>query len=281
MVEVYKRNKMATEITAEIVSTPEGHAQGLMGRKKLGDNSGMLFVFPRSKRLSFWMANTYIPLDIAFVGADGRIRQIEKMSPLCTKSIPSRDECRYALEVNEGWFSKNGIEVGAQVAMPPMEPSPGIDQSTQGGMLGQDPSQPQQPSPELKIKQDNRQILEAVKAHGVRTMIQFETMDGNIVPAALIDPDFEFVDGKHERDDRHPGINSQILAFDNRHGHEIRIIIDNIKTIADEKGNPISSVSEVEQLAKGKPLTREEDAIAKGKEARSPELSNANQVRKK
>jgi uncharacterized membrane protein (UPF0127 family) len=276
---------MATEITAEIVDTPEGHAQGLMGRKKLGDNSGMLFVFPRSKRLSFWMANTYIPLDIAFVGADGRIRQIEKMSPLCTKSIPSRDECRYALEVNEGWFSKNGIEVGAQVAMPPMEPSPGVDQSTQGGdpmggMEGLPGQDKQQPAPELKIKQDNRQILEAVKAHGVRIMIQFETMDGNIVPAALIDPDFTFVDGRKERDDRHPGINSQILAFDNRHGHEIRIIIDNIKTIADEKGNPISSVNEVEQLAKGKPLTREEDAIAKGKEARSPELSNANQVRK-
>ena len=262
---------MATEITAEIVDTPEGHATGLMGRKRLGDNSGMLFVFPRSKKLSFWMANTYIPLDIAFVGNDGRIKQIEKMSPLCTRSIPSKDECRYALEVNEGWFSKNGIQVGAQVAMPPMTPAPGVDSSL-GGMGGApEQGQPQQPNPELKIKQDNRQILEAVKKHGVRVMIQFETMDGNIVPAALIDPDFTFVDGKKERDDRSPDVNSQILAFDNRHGHEIRIIIDNIKTISDEKGQPITSVMEVENLANNKPLTREEDYIAKGKEARMPE----------
>jgi uncharacterized protein len=260
------------ELTAEIVDTPEGHATGLMGRKHLGDNSGMLFVFPRNRKLSFWMANTYIPLDIAFVDDKGTIKQIEKMSPLSTRSIPSRDECRYALEVNEGWFSRNGIQVGAQVAMPPLSPSPGVDQSG----MSETGAQEQQPPAELKIKQDNRQILEAVNKHGIRVMLRFTTIDGNVVPAALIDPGFTFVDGRKEREDSKSSFKSQILAFDNRHGHEIRIIVDNIETIADENGNPITSVADVERLASGKPLTVEEDAIAKGKEKPRQELSMRN-----
>ena len=262
---------MAT-LKAEIADTPASQTWGLMGRKHLGKDSGMLFVFPRNRRLSFWMANTYIPLDIAFIGDDGRVRQIEKMAPLSTRSIPSREECRYALEVNEGWFSKNGIQVGAQVAMPPMQPAPGVgggDQAMGGPATGQQPQQP----PELKIEQDNRQILEALQGSKLRVNIRFKTMDGFEVPAALIEPGFTFVDGRKERDDNRGSLKSQILAFDNRHGHEIRIIIDNIETIADENGNPITSVAEVERLKSGRPVTVEEEALARGKEMGMPEIS--------
>ena len=80
-------------------------------------------------------------------------------------------------------------------------------------------------------------------------LVQFETIDGHVVPAALIDPDFEFVEGRKDKDDKKPSMDSQILVFDNRHGHEIRIVVDNIRTIADEAGTPIVSVMQVEQMA--------------------------------
>jgi len=99
----------------DVADTPIKREYGLMDRKSLANNRGMLFKFPQSHRLGFWMRNTYIPLDIAFIDDNGRISQIEKMYPLSTRSIRSNDNCKYALEVNAGWFKENGIKVGDKI----------------------------------------------------------------------------------------------------------------------------------------------------------------------
>jgi len=86
-----------------------------MFRKKLEPNSGMLFVYPREMPLRFYMKNTYIPLDIAFIDENGTILNIEPMTPLDETVIASKGLARYALEVNQGFFDKEGIKPGDRV----------------------------------------------------------------------------------------------------------------------------------------------------------------------
>ena len=106
------------KIKVEVVRTDEEKAKGLMFREKLGKNEGMLFVFEREETLSFWMKNTRIPLSIAFIAKDGKIVDIQDMEPFDLQSHVSARPARYALEVNQGWFKKNGIEVGDFVHIP-------------------------------------------------------------------------------------------------------------------------------------------------------------------
>lgn len=103
-------------LRVEVADNHISRSYGLMDRKSLDKNAGMLFDFPYEQRLSFWMRDTYIPLDIAFLDRYGQITQIEKMMPLSTKSIKSNNVCRYALETNQGWFKENSINVGDIVA---------------------------------------------------------------------------------------------------------------------------------------------------------------------
>lgn len=72
----------------------------------------MLFVFPESSVRSFWMQNTYIALDIAFMDPSFRIVDIQQMEPMTTDSHMSRAPAMYALEVNQGWFEAHGVEIG-------------------------------------------------------------------------------------------------------------------------------------------------------------------------
>lgn len=102
-------------IRAEIADQPETRQRGLMFRQTLPMDAGMLFVYPRAQRLSFWMQNTLIPLDIAFIDGRGIITEIRQMSPLDTENTVAAGVVPYALEVNAGWFEKHGIEAGAQV----------------------------------------------------------------------------------------------------------------------------------------------------------------------
>jgi uncharacterized membrane protein (UPF0127 family) len=104
------------KISVEIADTPTLRSTGLMHRKKLAEDSGMLFKFPRPDYLDFWMRSTYIPLDIAFLENDGTIFQIAEMYPLSTRRISSKKPCKYALEVNHGWFEKNDLGVGDKIA---------------------------------------------------------------------------------------------------------------------------------------------------------------------
>jgi len=99
-------------VKAEIAETHEERTTGLMYRKKLPDGEGMLFIFENDQVLSFWMKNTYIPLSIAYITWDGRITDIKDMYPLNENSVTSSRFVRYALEVPQGWFSRNGIQVG-------------------------------------------------------------------------------------------------------------------------------------------------------------------------
>lgn len=100
------------EIRVEVARTPEERAVGLMGRKELGKEEGMLFVFEEEGYHSFWMKDTFIPLSIAFIDREGRIVKIMDMKPLTLKSHTPPKPILYALEMNQGWFSKNGIKVG-------------------------------------------------------------------------------------------------------------------------------------------------------------------------
>ncbi len=100
------------EIRVEVAQTPEERSHGLMGRKHLGKDEGMLFIFETEDRHGFWMKNTFLPLSIAFIGKDGRIVWITDMKPLTLDShVPPRP-ILYALEMNKGWFSSHGVKVG-------------------------------------------------------------------------------------------------------------------------------------------------------------------------
>ena len=81
----------------------------------LPENRGMLFVFPYTTALSFWMMNTFIPLSIAYLDEAGVIINIADMKPQTTDPHPSSRPARYALEMNQGWFAKRGIKAGAKV----------------------------------------------------------------------------------------------------------------------------------------------------------------------
>lgn len=101
-------------VVAEVARTPDERATGLMYRESVPDGTGMLFVFPDVAPRSFWMRNTYVDLDIAYMGADFRIVSIRQMQALDSISVPSGAAAQYALEVRQGWFEERGIEVGTQ-----------------------------------------------------------------------------------------------------------------------------------------------------------------------
>jgi hypothetical protein len=85
-----------------------------MYRDDVPDGTGMLFVFQDSQIRSFWMANTYVALDVAYMDPGFRIVDIIAMEPLDTNSKPSRGPAMFALEVRQGWFAERGIEIGDQ-----------------------------------------------------------------------------------------------------------------------------------------------------------------------
>ena len=99
----------------EIADTPQRRATGLSGRSALPADQGMLFVFAYPQRLDFWMKDTAVPLSIAFISSEGIIEQIEHMTPFDLRTVRSHTPVRYALEVNQGYFEKNGIGVGSRV----------------------------------------------------------------------------------------------------------------------------------------------------------------------
>lgn len=102
-------------IRAELANTPETRRTGLMFRTKLADASGMIFVFPAERRISMWMKNTFVPLSVAFIDANGRIINIESMQPESERIHSSKAPARYALEMKQGWFRKHGVKAGDQV----------------------------------------------------------------------------------------------------------------------------------------------------------------------
>lgn len=105
-----------TVVTAEIADTPALRERGLMGREYLEEDHGMLFVYPDEQPRSFWMRNTPIALDIAFLDGNGIIINIETMEPHDDESTLSAAPAMYALEMEAGWFEAHGVAAGDRVA---------------------------------------------------------------------------------------------------------------------------------------------------------------------
>jgi len=103
------------EFRAEVAKSPEEQSRGLMGRTSLGKDEGMLFLYEREVYHGFWMKNTLIPLSIAFIDKESRIMTILDMEPLTLETHMPPGPFLYALEMNKGWFSSNGIKAGDTV----------------------------------------------------------------------------------------------------------------------------------------------------------------------
>ncbi|OZI74468.1 DUF192 domain-containing protein [Bordetella genomosp. 12] len=102
-------------IQAEVADTDAKRRIGLMNRKALPGNTGMLFVFEQPDLQCFWMRNTLLPLSIAFIADDGTISNIEDMAPQTDDAHCSRKPVRYALEMSQGWFAERGVKAGAKL----------------------------------------------------------------------------------------------------------------------------------------------------------------------
>lgn len=105
----------SARLQAEVAATAGQREIGLMHRFSLAPDHGMVFVFPDSEPLGFWMRNTYIPLSIAFIDANGIILNIEDMAPQDDSTHWSRGPAQYALEMRKGWFAERGIRAGDRV----------------------------------------------------------------------------------------------------------------------------------------------------------------------
>lgn len=103
-------------IRAEVASTDATRSTGLMYRKTLPVNGGMLFVFDMTEMQCFWMRNTPLPLSIAFIADDGTIVNIADMAPQSDDTHCSTRPVRYALEMNQGWFESRGVKPGQRIS---------------------------------------------------------------------------------------------------------------------------------------------------------------------
>lgn len=110
-------------IDVQLAMTQDQQSKGLMHRREMRQNEGMLFVFEQPSRQCFWMKNTLLPLTAAFVADDGTITNLENMEPQTTNPHCSVKPVRYVLEMNQGWFSKRGIKAGSKLGGRPFERS--------------------------------------------------------------------------------------------------------------------------------------------------------------
>lgn len=103
-------------VRMQLAVRPREMERGLMERRDLKADDGMLFVYAGTQRMSFWMRNTPTPLDIGFFTADGVLKEVYALHPFDETGVQSRSEAlKFALEVNQGWFAKNGVKPGAQL----------------------------------------------------------------------------------------------------------------------------------------------------------------------
>jgi len=111
------------QIDAQVAASPLERQVGLMYRKEMPQQEGMLFVFDQPAPQCFWMKNTLIPLTAAFVADDGRIVNLEDMKPQTTDNHCSQEPVRYVLEMNQGWFAKKNIKKGFHLTGTPFQPA--------------------------------------------------------------------------------------------------------------------------------------------------------------
>lgn len=99
-------------IEAEVAASNAARMQGLMHRRAMPAQRGMLFVFAETARHCMWMKNTFLPLSVAFLDEGGRILNIEDMQPQTEGNHCAARPARYALEMNRGWFAQRGLKAG-------------------------------------------------------------------------------------------------------------------------------------------------------------------------
>lgn len=109
-------------ISVEVARSADEKRDGLMFREFLDEDSGMFFVYQNSQRLSFWMKNTYIPLDMIFIGRDLKVKRIEDSAPPCKTQVncpiySSKEPVKYVLEVAGGVSKKIGLKEGDSVEL--------------------------------------------------------------------------------------------------------------------------------------------------------------------
>jgi uncharacterized membrane protein (UPF0127 family) len=102
----------------EIAYRPEDQETGLMNRKSMADDHGMIFVFPAERNLTFWMRNTLIPLDIVYLDRGGRVVSVKHRKPLDESSVPSDGPAMYAIELNAGAAARAGVKAGDVLKVP-------------------------------------------------------------------------------------------------------------------------------------------------------------------
>lgn len=102
-------------IEAEVAATQENRMVGLMQRRSMPANHGMLFVFTEQQRHCMWMRNTLLPLSVAFLDEQGRILNVEDMQPQTEDNHCAAKPARFALEMNLGWFKQKGLAAGTKI----------------------------------------------------------------------------------------------------------------------------------------------------------------------
>jgi uncharacterized membrane protein (UPF0127 family) len=103
-------------IEAEVAATQENRMRGLMHRKSMPIQRGMLFVFDQDDQHCMWMRNTYLPLAVAFLDAQGRIINVAEMQPQTENNHCAARPARFALEMNAGWFRTRGLGPGMAIS---------------------------------------------------------------------------------------------------------------------------------------------------------------------
>lgn len=103
------------KVVAEVASIPSDRTQGLMFRKQMNGNEGMLFVYPQPHVTGMWMKNTLIPLSVAFIDEKGVIINVEEMKPETLDAHMAKGPAKYSLEMNTGWFKKRKLGPGTKI----------------------------------------------------------------------------------------------------------------------------------------------------------------------
>jgi len=111
-------------IDAEVAADQQNRMQGLMNRRSMAANQGMLFVFTQPDRHCMWMRNTLLPLSVAFLDEQGQILNIEDMKPQTENNHCASSPARFALEMNQGWFASKGIKAGQHIGGIEKSPRP-------------------------------------------------------------------------------------------------------------------------------------------------------------
>jgi hypothetical protein len=185
------------------------------------------------------MSNTYIPLEIAFINEDGIITEIREMIPMNTRAITSKDRCKYALEVNKGWFKDNGIREGDAVAgigiksdlqkcrvaqMTPQDPleaipvEPGLEMPPpQEEVTQQEPT-----FPDVMLDKTHKQIFEEAEIQGKDLVILYVTKSGVSLPPKIISPPFTF------EEDAEGNFDAIVKGWDNQDASWKSFLMDNI-----------------------------------------------------